>query len=317
MLSKPVRGRLISLAATVSSIGLLAGCSGGGDGGDAASAPTTGNAVTVPVSAVGTELLDPGAEPRDVLRPAPTAGATQTAQLTTSATVFQQIDDQTAQDFSTPELTLPLDATVDRADADGTEVDLTIGEPTSPDPTLDGAVQASAGSGAGLTFAPNGSITALRLSPTDSSQDIARSAIEQAFYQAVYRTIAFPTEPIGVGARWAVRQEVMSGIALDQVTTVTLTGRDGDGVTLDFTVEQTPQSSVWALPGDAGDLTVDQYVMQGTGTARIDLAQALPTSLTVSIGGEQAYSDPDGTTHLRQTTDNKVALEARPDREGQ
>ncbi|WFR70859.1 hypothetical protein P9209_15460 [Prescottella defluvii] len=88
----------------------------------------------------------------------------------------------------------------------------------------------------------SGAITALRLRPDPEAQNKARSMIEQAFYQAVYRMVAFPVEPIGVGAVWKIHQQVMSAIALDQVTTATLSARDGDRLTVDVQVEQFPKS---------------------------------------------------------------------------
>ena len=38
---------------------------------------------------------------------------------------------------------------------------------------------------------------------------------------------ALPDAPVGVGARWVVRQQVSSEILLDQTTTVTLTAARG------------------------------------------------------------------------------------------
>lgn len=71
-------------------------------------------------------------------------------------------------------------------------------------------------SAAGLSVTDTGAITALRLKPSANSANAARAAIEQALGQAVYRTVALPDAPVGVGARWVVRQQVSSEILLDR-----------------------------------------------------------------------------------------------------
>ncbi|MFC9762281.1 hypothetical protein [Rhodococcus jostii] len=311
LFSKALRPGFCLLAATLSLVALTAGCGGDGDSSESnpAGSTSTPAEVTVPISATTVELIQPGEEPREVIQRRPPVGVTQQVQLITDAQVFQQIDDQPAQDFSSPEITLPLTAAVGQSTDDtdgGTTVDLTLGDVTSPDDRLGSALEASAGSGAGFTVDPTGAITALRLRPDAEAQDIARSAIEQAFYQAVYRTVPFPAEPVGVGAQWTIRQQVMSGIALDQTTVATLTARDGNRLTVDYTIDQKPKSPVWELPGEAGTLNVDQYVMQGAGTMTVDLGLPLPVTGTVTVGGDQEYSDPDGSTRLHQTTSNSV-----------
>ena len=299
------------MAATVSLSAFLTAC------GDDAPDPSNGadsaspNEVTVPVSAVAVDLLDPGAEPRSPVSYRLAAGIEQRTTLVTEAKVSQQIDTQSAQDFSSPEITLLLDAQVAEVEDTGAAVvDLTIDEATSPDARLGSALEDSDGSGAGLTVQPDGSVTALRLRPTAESQDIARSAIEQAMYQSVYRTVACPEEPLGIAAQWTVRQQVVSGIALEQTTTATLVARDGDRLTVDYTVTQAPESPTWTLPNDAGTLQIEQYTMEGSGQVVVDLARPLPVEGQVRVGGEQAYTDPNGATALRQGTDNTVRWES-------
>lgn len=263
----------------------------------------------MPVSAVTTTVLDPGAEPREVVRLTPAPDTVQHIDLTTSSQVFQQIGDQPRQDFSSPEITLPLTATVTRAvsDADpSTVVDLTLGDAASPDGALMAAFASASGSGAGLTIGPSGAVSALRLRPAPDAPDAARAAIEQAFYQAVYRMVSFPDVPIGVGAVWEIHQQVMSGMALDQVATASLLERDGDRLTVQLRITQTPRESTWALPNGSGQLNIDRYEMTGEGTMTIDLGRPLPIAGDLTVGGEQAYSDPAGTTRLAQTLVDRV-----------
>lgn len=267
----------------------------------------------MPVSAVTTTVLDPGAEPREVVRLTPAPDTVQHIDLTTSSQVFQQIGDQPRQDFSSPEITLPLTATVTRAvsDADpSTVVDLTLGDAASPDGALMAAFASASGSGAGLTIGPSGAVSALRLRPAPDAPDAARAAIEQAFYQAVYRMVSFPDVPIGVGAVWEIHQQVMSGITLDQVSTATLVSRDGDRITVRVSIAQTPRDSAWELPNGAGQLSIDSFTMAGDGVLTIDPAQPLPVDGELTLTGDQSYSDPEGTTELAQSLTDRVHWQA-------
>ncbi len=164
-----------------------------------------------------------------------------------------------------------------------------------------------------MSVTDSGAITALRLKPSANSANAARAAIEQALGQAVYRTVALPPDaPVGVGARWVVRQQVSSEILLDQTTTVTLTAREGNRLSLAVDVSQTPpQSPVWNLAGDAGTLNIDQYVMAGSGNLTVDLSlPPLPIDGQMTVGGDQAYGDPDSSSVIRQTISNSIRWES-------
>ncbi len=261
-----------------------------------------GKEVTVPITASAATLIEPGAEPREVLRPHFVVGTDQRVTLRTDHRIEQQINDQPKRDFSTPALTIPMIA---ETSAEG--VDLVIGAVSTPDPLLNKALTAADGSHAGFDFSDDGAITALRLAPSPDTSNAARAALEQAFYQAVYRSIMFPDEPVGEGAVWTVHQEVTGGVTLDQVTTATLTERDGDRLTIELNVRQTPKSSEWSLPNNAGTLDIEDYVMQGTGTITVDLGLPLPVAGSITVGGHQAYRDPRSASMLQQTITTQVS----------
>ncbi|MFC8046937.1 hypothetical protein [Nocardia sp. NPDC057353] len=261
-----------------------------------------GKEVTVPISAAVTTLVYPGEEPRAALRPHYAVGTVQQVTLRTDHNIEQIINDQQPRDFSNPEITIPMTA---EADTDG--VDLVLGNVTTDDPVLAKALTDAGGSHAGFEMSELGAITALRLAPSPDTSNTARAALEQAFYQAVYRSVAFPDEPVGVGAMWTVRQEVTGGVLLDQVTTATLTERTGDRLTLQLDVSQTPKSAVWSLPNDAGTLQIEDYQMTGSGTITVDLGLPLPVAGSITVGGHQAYRDARSDSVLQQTINTQVS----------
>lgn len=301
-LGRRVPYALAALALTTA----LTACSGSDQA--APPAPPSGGEITVPVTAATVEVLDSGSEPRETIRTTLPIGTTQSASLITSTTVSQSIDQQPAQDFSSPEITIPVSAVVS-ADDPNSVVDLTLNAMTSPDATLQAALGGAEGSQAGLSMTSAHAITALRLNPSPDAANAARAAIEQALAQAVYRTVAFPDDPVGVGARWVIRQQVSSEILLDQDTTVTLTARDGNRLSLAVDVSQTPQNQVWTLAGDAGTLNIDQYVMAGSGTFTIDTSLPVPVEGQITVGGDQAYSDPVSSSVIRQNISSRMRWE--------
>ncbi|WP_433714745.1 hypothetical protein ACQP2U_12155 [Nocardia sp. CA-084685] len=293
---------LMVLAVGLSAFGV--GCSDGAESrveSDSTEPVGIGKEVTVPISAAVATVVSAGDEPRSLLRPDYPAGTVQQVTLRTDHHIEQQINDQPPSDFSSPALTIPM-----TAQTDSDSVELTLGTISSPDPSLAKALTAADGSHAGFDMSELGAITALRLAPAPDTSNTARAALEQAFYQAVYRSITFPDQPVGEGAVWTVRQEVDGGVALDQVTTATLTKREGDRLTIELEVNQKPKSQVWSLPNNAGNLDIKDYIMQGSGTITVDLGLPLPVAGSITVGGHQAYRDPRSASMLQQTINTQV-----------
>ncbi|RMI29186.1 hypothetical protein EBN03_27360 [Nocardia stercoris] len=260
-----------------------------------------GSQVTMPISTAVTTLIDPGDDPRDVLRADIPPDEVQQVTLRTVHHVQQQINNQGMRDFSPPSVTIPLTA---RGSIGG--VDLTLGTVTSADPALSRQLKSLDGSHAGFDLSAAGAVTALRLSPKPSTPDAARSALEQAFCQAVYQSIAFPDEAVGEGAVWTVRQEVAGDVMLDQVTTATLTRRVDNLLTIALDITQTPKSTEWTLPNHAGSLDIVDYGMHGSGTITVDLSQPLPVAGSVTIAGTQSYRDRSSGVLLAQDLSTQV-----------
>jgi hypothetical protein len=297
----PARYGALLVAVAVGCSALLSGCSGSASNPDGDETEPVANEVTVPIPPVQTHVLDAGAEPRMRMAPIAVGGTLQRVTLHTENGVQQQVDNQPDQDFSTPPLTMPLEATTSDDGAD-----LVLGRIACPDAELEQALTAAEGSHAGLSISPNGAITALQITPPTDASDAARRAVEQAFYQAVYHTVVFPDDDLGVGAVWVIEQQISGGVTLDQVTTATLLARDDDVLTIGVEVRQTPRSDVWNLPNGAGMLDIEQYDMHGSGQLTIDLGRPLPVAGIVTMAGKQSYRVPNDVTRLNQSTSSIV-----------
>jgi hypothetical protein len=298
---RPPRPAALLTALLVPVVLLLAGCSSSGAAPVSGSAPTSTAAIAQPPVVVA--VTDPGAEPRVVLGRSTPTGTTQLVQLGTTSQVLQTVGPDPQQDLSTPDLTLPLTATVP---ADGA-VALTLGTPTASDPILSGALAPAEGSTAGLTVRTSGAVDELRITPAAGLDDAARAAVEQGLRQAVQLAPVLPSDPVGTGAVWTTTQVIDSlGLQIDQVTTTTLTAVAGSTLTLTLAITQTPETATWTLPDGGGTLNVDAYPVTGSGTLTVDTAQPLPTAGTLRLGGDQVYSDPGSALRLRQSVRSTV-----------
>lgn len=265
----------------------------------------------IPIPDAALRLDDPGAEPRQRLGPNLTEGAHASSVLSIRSEVFQQLGDEPEANLSQPEVTIPLDSEVTAAQEGGWDVELTLGRAESPDSIVNHSLRAAEGSGAGLTVRTDGSVPELRITPNPESDDIARSTIEQALYQAVYGMIVFPQEPVGEGARWTFERPIAeSGMEIVQRTTVTVREISGTVALLDVELQQEPRLPYLEVPGE-GRVAVDEFAVAGDGVLTVGSELPLPVEGATEFRGTQLYSDPDSGFTVRQRVTSSTGWSAR------
>jgi hypothetical protein len=279
---------VVAAAVTLLTIG-IAGC--GSDDDQPAPPPPTGcatdstagqsAAALLPVPPAKVTITDPGVEPRSVPLSGFDRANAQSAQLVTTSTSSSTATDQGPATTATT-VDLPLTARVNCSDA--TDIDLRIGAAGSPDTALNQALKAQNGSRAGMSIGPGVVPISLRILPGEDADDTARQAVEESLFATFQRSVTLPTEPIGVGARWEAVRTVNAGATVRQTIAATLTKREGDVLTVDYSVDESPVDSTFRLP-DGGVLTIESYSMTGTGTVVVDLARGVPVSGQSTISG--------------------------------
>jgi hypothetical protein len=96
------------------------------------------------------------------------------------------------------------------------------------------------------------------------------TSIEDSMEQMV---APFPSEAVGLGARWQTSTEVtVNGLTLAQTATFTLASRSGDNVVLDVTIEQNAPPQDIADPSMPPGAVAHLDEMQTTGTGRMSLS---------------------------------------------
>lgn len=246
-------------------------------------------AALLPVPPAKVDVRSVGAEPRSVPLSAFDRGSAQPARLVTTSTASAP-SGEAGQSTTTTTVDLPITARVNCSDA--TDIDMHIGAASSPDSTLNQALKAQDGSRAGLSIGPGVVPISLRILPGDDADDNARQAVEESLVSTFQRSVTLPTEPIGVGAQWEAVRTVNAGATVRQTIAATLTAREGDRLTIDYTIDESPINSTFRLP-DGGALTIDSYSMSGTGSVVIDLARGVPVSGQSKISGGRSLVGAD------------------------
>ncbi|KXO87712.1 hypothetical protein AXK56_14980 [Tsukamurella pulmonis] len=313
------RLRLVPVVA-VSTVALgaaLAGCGGGDSGGAGASssAPARqsvaapdpaagctsappelpGHAVTVDVPQAKAVLDTPGAGAGRALTIRPTAVA-QYSLFTNSLQVSQVAGEQPT--GGNRDVTLPF--TAQPTCADPLNVYLFFDAPRSTDTATTKALEVEAGSVARVRMAPSGEVRSFTLAAPPEVSSEAQSAFEQALLQTFLRLVPLPAEPVAPGATWTVTRAIRADSTLTQTMQVTLAGTV-ERPELKAKVDESPDDSVFRVPGSDSTLTIESYTSEGNGTVEIDPARAFGQGGVQLEGGRTLVGD-DPAKKLTQKT---------------
>ena len=177
------------------------------------------------------------------------------------------------------------------------------------------AVEPGPGGDANMTQmiqAAAGEITALKGSMTMSNRAISKSAtldlnkitdpnmrqtLGAMSSQFESLSMPLPEEPVGVGAKWEVRQATSSaGATIFQRVQCELTALDANTATIKVTTEQTAPPQTITNPAMAGmQMNIEKVAGSGTGTTTVRFGGLTPTSemtssttmnMAVDVGGQ-------------------------------
>ncbi|ROZ88849.1 hypothetical protein EEB19_20680 [Gordonia sp. OPL2] len=243
-------------------------------------------------------LTNPGSGERKVAAAAPDRNSPQSATLVTTSSVAA-VGDEQAQTVE-----MPLEARFHCTDS--TDVEMVLGTVTSPDAELNGQLRPVAGSQAGLAIGPGSMPISLRLLPAESAGSQARLAVEQALVQSLQLSVPLPTEPIAVGATWRAERTINSAATVTQHIDATLTAWEGNRLTMDVTVDETPVNSVFVIPGSDQTLNISRFSNSGTGQVTLDLTRGLPVSARIDVDGARELFGADPAQPLIQRTSLSV-----------
>jgi hypothetical protein len=248
------------------------------------------------------KLLEPGAEPRKVLRLHPNPGDKQTLAFSMKMAMETKVGEMETPAMKLPVIKMSLEVTVKGVAENG---DITyemvmgdIGVSDEPGVTPQIAeVMKSAFSGVkGLsgsgTISRSGFSKGFEFKAPPDSNPQARQVVDQMkeFYTELAAPL--PEEAVGPGAKWEVKMPLKTqGMTIDQTATYEVVSLEGESLTTKSTIVQQAANQKIQNPAMPG-IKVDLTKMTGTGTSErtFDLAKLLPTAGTGKVHTDTAMA---------------------------
>lgn len=283
---------------------LLVGAAACGDADDAATGETGNSQDTSalepalkvdPGPAPEVELLDAGTGERRVVEYAPSREPA-VVEVTRSGSASTSVPGTEPRVDNTPEQTLTLRGESE-PDVDGAQRATVVAEEfTSVDELRNAQFATAPGFTVTWNRTADGIVRELSLEAPAGATDAARAGVEITANAVSDATVAWPTEAIGVGARWTVTRQVDDAVAPARVTTYELTALDGDLATVRMVLDAPDPADTLTAPSPDGgpDVTLDvtAYRIVGSGELTVDLRAALPVDGRTESSTMAVYTDP-------------------------
>jgi Family of unknown function (DUF6263) len=253
----------------------------------------------------GVKLLDPGAEPRKVLRYHIQAGDKQTAIMTMKVKLDMANppagpDGKPIVIPAIPAMSIPMDITVQNVAANG---DITyemvmeegsLAQDTNTSPQVLQQLQKALVGIKGLTstgiMSNRGVTKKIDIKASTNPDPQARQTMDQIKDGTSNMNVPFPEEAVGAGAKWELKKTTkIQTASVEQTGTYELVAVDGDKLSTKLTVGFDASA-----PKGQGAAASMQLGGNSTGTANLDLAKVVGPSaeinmhMDVSMGKGQA-----------------------------
>lgn len=304
------RRRLAALA--VGAALLLAGC--GASGGEGVDRSTTTAAARTPgkdPAPAQIRIIEPGAEPRQVLRVQPEVG-TEQVEMTTSSRITMDImgEEQTA---DTPPLIQTVEIAVTERDdgrlAISQEVlDVEVGPGGTPEVRKEVArsTEALVGMTATMVMDDQGEMSDLRVDLPDDAPAMYAALIDQMEGTMEQLMIPVPDEPMGLGASWSATKPIdLLGASVETTITYTVTALDENGfsVRTETKLSAAPNQEI-SVSGETGTLVAFGGTGTGESTSRFghlvsDGEGSSTSEQTLSVSGQTIQQQTETTFGMR------------------
>jgi hypothetical protein len=267
-------------------------------------------------AAADVTLLDAGAAPRRVLRYTFTKGASESLSMRQQMGMAIEVNGMAmpSQPIPATLMTLKLDvadvtasgAADVRAEIVQVDVDTVGANPMLLAP-LRAALAPMQGVVVSYRVAPNGQVEQVSLSENAP----VGTPVAQALGSTEQLSVAFPAEPVGVGARWkAMRTVQQNGVTIQQTMEYTVASLAADSVVLDLAVVQQAAEQTFAVPGapPGTEATLRSLDGRGTSSVVIHFARVQPQltmtlkavmAMDLTVGAESATMNQTMTMDLK------------------
>ena len=246
-----------------------------------------------------TKVIELGAEPRQELRLHPKPGDKQTANMTLKTTVDTTMAGMPSQAAKAPTLNMTYETTVKSVSESGDiTYDLVVKETDVPEEpgvlpqavaplkTALAGMQGLSGTG---TISSRGQSKGFKFQFPTNAPASTRMLVEQMKDAFVNLSASLPKEPLGVGAKWEVKEPLASqGVTIQQTSSYELASLQGEHAVIKSTVVQSAANQTVQVPSMPGmKLKLTKFVGNGIVSTTFDLGQLLPAERVTQLHTEQ------------------------------
>lgn len=314
----------------VAAAGMLVGL--GGVGGalaqDGAKQPT---AAAAPGADVQLELLSAGSGAKRAIRMSAKVGDVSAFSVTQSMEMSMSMGEMAMPSQKMPSMKITTQNRVLEITPEGnyrlesviTDASLEGGADANPMAAqgMRAAMEAMKGTRTLQLMTPSGrTLESVTKAPEGAPPEMAQSTEEAS---REMQSIAFPEEPIGVGAKWRVTMNMnQQGVRLKQVAEYELVDLKDDQATVRFTLKQSAEPQKFSPPGMPAEADAEIKSWEGTGegstTTRIsnmgvitgDLSMDMKMKLGMDLGGQKM--DMDQTVKMRMKMAEAPVKDIKP-----
>jgi hypothetical protein len=271
------------------------------------------------------KLLEPGAEPRKVLRLKPNQGDQQTLIMTIKTIMNMQLGDIPEQKMKLPGMEMTLTTTVKEVSKEGDityEVQFTdssIIEDVEVMPQISEGMKTVLANMKGMSgtasMSSRGISKKLDLKAPEGADPQTKQTVDQMKQSLSSLSAPLPSEAVGIGAKWEAKMPFQSqGMKINQTVVYELTSLEQDRLSAKSTITQSAANQKIQNPTMPG-LKLDLTKMEGNGTGEMtmELSKIVATDSLADIHAELNMSMDTGGQKQAMTMkmDSNVSVKAK------
>lgn len=275
--------------------------------------------------AVTVELIEAGTAPLRELRLKPQTGSTQTSVMTMGLNQAMTIGGQKLPAQNIPDTKITIETSVTNIAENGdvefgysyTKIDV-IDDPANPSPlaaAMSGSMKSMVGTSGSAVINNRGFVQQSNINIPEGVPAQLKQSMEGMQNAMGQMSMPLPVEPVGVGSKWRVVQNInANGLQIKQTSVLEITELNEEGFSMNVTVTQAaePQEvkNSALLPGTKINLKSLQSTGNGKSTLKLNSIFPVRTSLTTS---SQTAMNIEAAGQVQEiTTDMKMDLTLEP-----
>lgn len=283
--------------------------------------PTSAQAAD-PGNPVQVELIEAGEAPLQEVRYKPRVGETQTAVMTISIDMSMSMAGNAMPAQAIPAQKVTFDTTVEEINADGdikfsflyTGAEV-VDDPKNPSamaPMLEEMVKSLKGATGTATVTNRGMTQSAEFTIPEDMAPQMKQMLDGMKESMNRISSPVPSEPIGLGAKWKVTQNlVANGMQIVQTSNHEIIKLDTGGFTMAINVTQTadPQEIKNAALPAGTKLSLVSLDTDGQGTSQVETGSIIPVQSSLSIKTQSTMDVEVAGQKQQMTTDVKMSME--------